>query len=157
MVLNQFFRAAEAIWVRGETGEQKSRCVTWFYVLSCSRSILTGLYPPTSGTAYINGRDIRTDIHLIRSSLGMCPQYNVLFKQSVTVFLTFLKIFFFLNYWYWLQLTSNSSISEVVKSAVTQIYGLTSPFTRTESTVTYFLLDAVAASRWRSTSYSTHC
>lgn len=50
-----------------------------------SRSILTGLFPPTSGTAYINGRDIRTDIDVIRSSMGMCPQYNVLFKQSVTL------------------------------------------------------------------------
>ncbi|XP_047446367.1 retinal-specific phospholipid-transporting ATPase ABCA4-like isoform X2 [Mugil cephalus] len=47
-------------------------------------SILTGLYPPTSGTAYINGRDIRTDIDIIRSSMGMCPQYNILF-QDLTV------------------------------------------------------------------------
>ncbi|CAN9502757.1 unnamed protein product [Ophioblennius macclurei] len=44
-------------------------------------SILTGLYPPTSGTAYINGRDITTDIDIIRTSLGMCPQYNILFKH----------------------------------------------------------------------------
>ncbi|XP_055084646.1 LOW QUALITY PROTEIN: retinal-specific phospholipid-transporting ATPase ABCA4-like [Periophthalmus magnuspinnatus] len=44
-------------------------------------SILTGLFPPTSGTAFINGRDIRTDIDLIRNSLGMCPQYNILFKH----------------------------------------------------------------------------
>uniref|UniRef100_A0AAQ5ZUX9 ABC transporter domain-containing protein n=1 Tax=Amphiprion ocellaris TaxID=80972 RepID=A0AAQ5ZUX9_AMPOC len=44
-------------------------------------SILTGLYPPTSGTAYINGRDIRTDIDIIRTSMGMCPQYNILFKH----------------------------------------------------------------------------
>lgn len=44
-------------------------------------SILTGLYPPTTGTAIINGMDIRTDIDLIRKSLGMCPQYNVLFDQ----------------------------------------------------------------------------
>uniref|UniRef100_A0A3B4U4K5 ATP binding cassette subfamily A member 4 n=1 Tax=Seriola dumerili TaxID=41447 RepID=A0A3B4U4K5_SERDU len=44
-------------------------------------SILTGLFPPTSGTAYINGRDIRTDMDVIRSSLGMCPQYNILFKH----------------------------------------------------------------------------
>uniref|UniRef100_A0A8C5I5E5 P-type phospholipid transporter n=1 Tax=Gouania willdenowi TaxID=441366 RepID=A0A8C5I5E5_GOUWI len=44
-------------------------------------SILTGLYPPTSGTAFINGRDIRTDIDVIRTSLGMCPQYNILFKH----------------------------------------------------------------------------
>uniref|UniRef100_A0AAX7W114 P-type phospholipid transporter n=1 Tax=Astatotilapia calliptera TaxID=8154 RepID=A0AAX7W114_ASTCA len=44
-------------------------------------SILTGLYPPTSGTAYINGRDIRTDIDIIRTSMGMCPQHNILFNN----------------------------------------------------------------------------
>ncbi|XP_034470227.1 retinal-specific phospholipid-transporting ATPase ABCA4-like isoform X1 [Hippoglossus hippoglossus] len=44
-------------------------------------SILTGLFPPTSGTAFINGRDIRTDIDVIRSSMGMCPQHNILFKH----------------------------------------------------------------------------
>ncbi|XP_061418243.1 phospholipid-transporting ATPase ABCA1-like isoform X5 [Lethenteron reissneri] len=44
-------------------------------------SILTGLFPPTAGTAYILGRDIRTDIDKIRKNLGVCPQYNVLFDQ----------------------------------------------------------------------------
>uniref|UniRef100_A0AAY4CQY1 P-type phospholipid transporter n=1 Tax=Denticeps clupeoides TaxID=299321 RepID=A0AAY4CQY1_9TELE len=44
-------------------------------------SILTGLFPPTSGTAYVNGKDIRTDMDSIRQSLGMCPQYNILFHQ----------------------------------------------------------------------------
>ncbi|KAL6468422.1 hypothetical protein MHYP_G00240990 [Metynnis hypsauchen] len=44
-------------------------------------SILTGLFPPTSGTAYINGKDIRTDMDAIRQSLGMCPQYNILFNH----------------------------------------------------------------------------
>uniref|UniRef100_A0A914WXS9 ABC transporter domain-containing protein n=1 Tax=Plectus sambesii TaxID=2011161 RepID=A0A914WXS9_9BILA len=47
-------------------------------------SILTGLYPPTSGTAYIYDKDIRTDIQEIRKSLGMCPQHNVLF-DTLTV------------------------------------------------------------------------
>lgn len=42
-------------------------------------SVLTGLFPPTSGTAIINGHDIRRDIDLVRKSLGICPQYNVLF------------------------------------------------------------------------------
>lgn len=44
-------------------------------------SVLTGLFPPTSGTAIINGFDIRTDIDLVRKSLGICPQYNVLFDH----------------------------------------------------------------------------
>uniref|UniRef100_A0A8C5NBN0 P-type phospholipid transporter n=1 Tax=Gouania willdenowi TaxID=441366 RepID=A0A8C5NBN0_GOUWI len=44
-------------------------------------SILTGLFPPTSGTALINGYDIRTDMDSIRKCLGMCPQHNVLFDE----------------------------------------------------------------------------
>ncbi|XP_056103062.1 phospholipid-transporting ATPase ABCA1 isoform X2 [Rhinichthys klamathensis goyatoka] len=44
-------------------------------------SILTGLFAPTSGTAYINGNDIRTDMDTIRTHLGMCPQHNVLFND----------------------------------------------------------------------------
>uniref|UniRef100_A0A7N6B056 P-type phospholipid transporter n=1 Tax=Anabas testudineus TaxID=64144 RepID=A0A7N6B056_ANATE len=44
-------------------------------------SILTGLFPPTSGTALINGYDIHTDIDSIRKYLGMCPQHNVLFNE----------------------------------------------------------------------------
>uniref|UniRef100_A0A4W4EA10 ABC transporter domain-containing protein n=1 Tax=Electrophorus electricus TaxID=8005 RepID=A0A4W4EA10_ELEEL len=44
-------------------------------------SILTGLYAPTSGTAFVNGFDIRSDIDSIRKTLGMCPQHNVLFND----------------------------------------------------------------------------
>ncbi|XP_059210648.1 phospholipid-transporting ATPase ABCA1-like [Centropristis striata] len=44
-------------------------------------SILTGLFPPTSGTALINGYDIHTDMDSIRKYLGMCPQHNVLFND----------------------------------------------------------------------------
>lgn len=47
------------------------------------RSILTGMFPPTSGTAYIYGKDIRTDMDAIRKSLGMCPQHNIIFHQFV--------------------------------------------------------------------------
>uniref|UniRef100_H2SHG4 P-type phospholipid transporter n=1 Tax=Takifugu rubripes TaxID=31033 RepID=H2SHG4_TAKRU len=42
-------------------------------------SILTGLFPPTSGTVYIKGMDIRYDMDTIRRTLGVCPQHNVLF------------------------------------------------------------------------------
>ncbi|KAF7649373.1 hypothetical protein LDENG_00142250 [Lucifuga dentata] len=44
-------------------------------------SILTGLFPPTSGTAYIMGRDIQSELSTIRQSLGICPQHNVLFSM----------------------------------------------------------------------------
>ncbi|KAL3242105.1 hypothetical protein MRX96_021472 [Rhipicephalus microplus] len=44
-------------------------------------SILTGLFPPTSGYATIYGHDIRTEMDVIRQSMGMCPQHNVLFDE----------------------------------------------------------------------------
>lgn len=44
-------------------------------------SILTGLFPPTNGTANIYGMDIRSDMDMIRKSLGTCPQHNVLFDH----------------------------------------------------------------------------
>ncbi|XP_057202451.1 phospholipid-transporting ATPase ABCA3 [Triplophysa rosa] len=44
-------------------------------------SMLTGLFPPSSGRAYINGYDICQDMTLIRRSLGLCPQHDVLFDN----------------------------------------------------------------------------
>lgn len=44
-------------------------------------SILTGLFPPTSGYATIYDLDIRSDMEEIRKSLGMCPQHNILFDK----------------------------------------------------------------------------
>ena len=44
-------------------------------------SMLTGLFPPTAGTASINGRSILTDMDAIRESFGICPQHNVLFDR----------------------------------------------------------------------------
>uniref|UniRef100_A0A8C0FHU3 ATP binding cassette subfamily A member 3 n=1 Tax=Bubo bubo TaxID=30461 RepID=A0A8C0FHU3_BUBBB len=44
-------------------------------------SMLTGLHSPTSGQAYINGYEISQDMVLIRRSLGLCPQHDVLFDN----------------------------------------------------------------------------
>ncbi|KAL4593276.1 ATP-binding cassette sub-family A member 3 [Arapaima gigas] len=44
-------------------------------------SMLTGLFPPTSGCAFINGYDICQDMALVRRSLGLCPQHDVLFDN----------------------------------------------------------------------------
>ncbi|XP_008404880.1 ATP-binding cassette sub-family A member 1 isoform X2 [Poecilia reticulata] len=44
-------------------------------------SVLTGLFPPTSGTVYVKGLDIRYDMDIIRKTLGVCPQHNILFDM----------------------------------------------------------------------------
>ncbi|XP_061079781.1 phospholipid-transporting ATPase ABCA3 [Conger conger] len=44
-------------------------------------SMLTGLFPPSSGRAYINGYDISQDMAHVRRSLGLCPQHDVLFDN----------------------------------------------------------------------------
>ncbi|KAM4021891.1 retinal-specific phospholipid-transporting ATPase ABCA4 [Anomaloglossus baeobatrachus] len=44
-------------------------------------SIITGLFPPTSGTVWVRGRDIQRHIDSIKQSLGMCPQHNILFQR----------------------------------------------------------------------------
>ncbi|ELR11324.1 ABC transporter A family protein [Acanthamoeba castellanii str. Neff] len=41
-------------------------------------SILTGLFPPSSGTAHIGGFDIRTDIDKVHRVMGVCPQFDTL-------------------------------------------------------------------------------
>ena len=48
-------------------------------------SVLTGLFPPTSGTALINGLSVTRNMDMIRQNLGICPQHNVLFEK-LTVF-----------------------------------------------------------------------
>ncbi|XP_059108000.1 phospholipid-transporting ATPase ABCA7 [Peromyscus eremicus] len=44
-------------------------------------SILSGLFPPSGGSASILGHDVQTDMAAIRPHLGICPQYNVLFDM----------------------------------------------------------------------------
>ena len=43
--------------------------------------ILCGIYSPSSGTAYILGKDIRDEMQIIRSSIGFCPQHSILFDE----------------------------------------------------------------------------
>ncbi|KAH3872038.1 phospholipid-transporting ATPase ABCA3-like isoform X2 [Dreissena polymorpha] len=53
-------------------------------------SMLTGFIPTSNGTARVNGFDIRQDIANVRSSLGLCPQHDVLFDTlTVEEHLTF--------------------------------------------------------------------
>uniref|UniRef100_UPI00358EF626 phospholipid-transporting ATPase ABCA3-like isoform X2 n=1 Tax=Myxine glutinosa TaxID=7769 RepID=UPI00358EF626 len=51
---------------------------------STTLSLLTGLFPPTSGTAIVSGFDIVTDMPLVRRNLGLCPQHDILFDFLTT-------------------------------------------------------------------------
>lgn len=41
-------------------------------------NMMTGLTKPSSGTAYVGGLDLRTQMSAIHSSMGVCPQQNLL-------------------------------------------------------------------------------
>ncbi|KAK9669271.1 hypothetical protein RND81_13G120700 [Saponaria officinalis] len=43
-------------------------------------SMMIGLTKPTSGTALINGLDIETHMHEIYSTMGVCPQHDLLWE-----------------------------------------------------------------------------
>lgn len=52
---------------------------------STTMSMLTGLISPSSGTALIEGFDIKTHMKTIRGSLGLCPQYNLLIPDLTVI------------------------------------------------------------------------
>lgn len=55
-------------------------------------SVLTGLFPPTSGDCYIYGHSIVNATNEARQSMGICPQHNVLFDGlTVTEHLAFFQ------------------------------------------------------------------
>ena len=42
---------------------------------------MAGFLEPTSGTAIINGMDVRKNLTAVRASLGFCPQHDILFDN----------------------------------------------------------------------------
>lgn len=57
-------------------------------------SMLTGMLDSTGGDALINGRSIKTDMSTIRASLGICPQFDVLWpmmtvREHLTLYAAF--------------------------------------------------------------------
>ena len=64
-----------------------------------------GLYPPSKGTARVLVWDIRAHISKIRSEIGYCPQYNVLFDELTVEqhlkFFAYLKVCSLLGGVFW--------------------------------------------------------
>jgi len=44
-------------------------------------NMITGIFPPSNGTAYVDGYDIRTQTKDARRSIALCPQENILYNE----------------------------------------------------------------------------
>jgi ABC-type multidrug transport system ATPase subunit len=44
-------------------------------------SILTGLYPPSSGDAYLAGYHLATEMDQVHRNIGVCPQHDILWDD----------------------------------------------------------------------------
>jgi ABC-type branched-subunit amino acid transport system ATPase component len=73
--LNLSMYDSEITCLLGHNGAGKSSTI----------SVLTGLYPPTSGNCTIYGKSILHDLDKCRQSMGVCPQQNVLFNNLTVV------------------------------------------------------------------------
>lgn len=64
-------------------GKKHIACTGCFIALTLllCRSLLTGLFGPTSGSIDVYGRDMQANIDDIRRDLGVCMQYDVLFDD----------------------------------------------------------------------------
>eukprot|EP00003_Mantamonas_plastica_P032333 TRINITY_DN874_c0_g3_i5.p1 TRINITY_DN874_c0_g3~~TRINITY_DN874_c0_g3_i5.p1 ORF type:complete len:1424 (+),score=500.16 TRINITY_DN874_c0_g3_i5:280-4551(+) len=51
---------------------------------STAINILTGLFPQTHGSAFIQGYSVDTDMKEIRAMMGICPQHEVLLWEDLT-------------------------------------------------------------------------
>jgi len=46
-----------------------------------SMNMITGIFPPSRGTAYVNGYDIRYQTSQARRSMSLCPQENIIYNE----------------------------------------------------------------------------
>lgn len=65
------FRRGEITCLLGQNGAGKTTLISSLY----------GLIKPSSGTALVDGQNITTDIDIIRSSIGVCPQDDILYAE----------------------------------------------------------------------------
>nr|XP_012612232.2 ATP-binding cassette sub-family A member 12 [Microcebus murinus] len=47
-------------------------------------SMLTGLFGTSAGTIFVYGKDIKTDLNIVRKNMGVCMQHDVLFSYLTT-------------------------------------------------------------------------
>jgi ATP-binding cassette, subfamily A (ABC1), member 1 len=75
--------------------------------------LLCGIYSPTTGTANIMGLDLRKDMDRIRSIIGFCPQYDIIFNEF--------NVFEHLKLIAWIKGYPNSEINDEIKRISTYV------------------------------------
>ncbi len=43
--------------------------------------MITGIFSPTFGTAYVAGYNIRDEIDMVHMNMGVCPQFDILWDE----------------------------------------------------------------------------
>ena len=61
----------ECFGLLGENGAGKTTTVR----------MLTGVFPPTDGEAFVSGYNCETEIDKVQLSIGVCPQHDVLWEN----------------------------------------------------------------------------
>jgi ABC-type uncharacterized transport system ATPase subunit len=69
--LSDSFKLSERVCAVSHNGAGKSTTL----------GVLSGLFPPTSGDAVINGCSVANDIAGVRRSLGVCSQMDILWDE----------------------------------------------------------------------------
>ncbi len=62
---------SQVLGLLGENGAGKTTTI----------AMLTGLYAPSSGDAFVNGSSIVSDIDTVHASIGVCPQFSILWEE----------------------------------------------------------------------------
>lgn len=78
--------------------------------------MLMGLYPPTSGTIIINGKNLQTDLSKVREELGVCPQQDVLL-DNLTV-REHLMLFASIKAPWWTKQERQQQVNKLVNSSL---------------------------------------
>ncbi len=55
-------------------------------------SMLTGLLPPTAGSALVSGYDISTEMDQVHLVIGVCPQFSILWERYILYILLLIII-----------------------------------------------------------------
>uniref|UniRef100_A0A1I7VE48 ABC transporter domain-containing protein n=1 Tax=Loa loa TaxID=7209 RepID=A0A1I7VE48_LOALO len=79
--LNMRFYESQITALLGHNGAGKTTAMYGYF----ENSILTGLSQPTSGTMFVYGLNIKKYMHIIRHSIGLCPQHNTLFDKLTVI------------------------------------------------------------------------